>query len=139
MGACVAPREDADLAFRLADACGPVGRCEAAIVVHPVRAERWGVSLRQQRNVYYDALLYRKHPRRYRERIRRVPPWDHDAVVVLVGVASAHRGDAFAACEFIMDYLKTRAPIWKKETAATASHWVESRDSDTESAARWSA
>ncbi|MCP5320362.1 MAG: molybdopterin synthase catalytic subunit MoaE [Pseudomonadales bacterium] len=69
-------------------------------------------------------------------RVGRLVPADQ---IVLVGVASAHRGDAFAACEFIMDYLKTRAPIWKKETAATASHWVESRDSDTESAARWSA
>lgn len=54
--------------------------------------------------------------------------------IVLVAVASAHRGDAFAACEFIMDYLKTQAPFWKKEAAG----WVEARASDDAAAARWS-
>jgi len=53
--------------------------------------------------------------------------------IVLVAVASAHRGDAFAACEFIMDFLKTRAPFWKKEAAG----WVEARASDDEAAERW--
>lgn len=53
--------------------------------------------------------------------------------IVMVAVASAHRGDAFAACEFIMDYLKTRAPFWKKEAAG----WVEARASDDEAAGRW--
>jgi molybdopterin synthase catalytic subunit len=55
--------------------------------------------------------------------------------IVLVVVASAHRGDAFAACEFIMDYLKTQAPFWKKEAAG----WVEARISDDEAAKRWHA
>jgi molybdopterin synthase catalytic subunit len=59
--------------------------------------------------------------------------------IVLVGVTGAHRGEAFAACEFIMDYLKTRAPFWKKETTAAGSRWVEARDSDDEAAARWQA
>lgn len=76
-------REDSDLQFRL-EAVGVVGRCDAAIVLHPVRPERWGVSLRQQKNVFYDALLYRKHPRAYRERVHPVPPWDYFAVVALV-------------------------------------------------------
>ena len=53
--------------------------------------------------------------------------------IVLVVVASAHRGDAFAACEFIMDYLKTQAPFWKKEAAG----WVEARASDDKAAERW--
>lgn len=53
--------------------------------------------------------------------------------IVLVAVASAHRGDAFAACEFIMDYLKTQAPFWKKEAAG----WVEARASDDKAAERW--
>lgn len=57
--------------------------------------------------------------------------------VVLVAVASAHRGLAFAACEFIMDYLKTRAPFWKKEETPEGSRWVEARTSDEEAAARW--
>ena len=53
--------------------------------------------------------------------------------IVLVVVASAHRGDAFAACEYIMDYLKTQAPFWKKEAAG----WVEARASDDKAAERW--
>jgi molybdopterin synthase catalytic subunit len=57
--------------------------------------------------------------------------------IVLVAVASAHRGDAFAACEFIMDYLKTQAPFWKKEHHARGASWVEARGSDDEAAERW--
>lgn len=57
--------------------------------------------------------------------------------IVFVGVCSAHRGDAFAACEFIMDFLKTQAPIWKKETADGTSAWVEQRSSDRDAASRW--
>jgi molybdopterin synthase catalytic subunit len=59
--------------------------------------------------------------------------------IVLVGVTSAHRGDAFAACEFIIDYLKTRAPFWKKEETADGARWVEARASDDDAAARWRA
>lgn len=57
--------------------------------------------------------------------------------IVYVGVASAHRLAAFEACEFIMDYLKTKAPFWKKERTSHATRWVESRDSDREAAERW--
>ena len=57
--------------------------------------------------------------------------------IVLVAVASAHRGDAFAACEFIMDYLKTRAPFWKKEHRAEGAQWVEAKRSDDAAADRW--
>jgi molybdopterin synthase catalytic subunit len=57
--------------------------------------------------------------------------------IVLVVVASAHRGDAFAACEFIMDYLKTRAPFWKKEHRAEGARWVEARSADDQAAERW--
>jgi molybdopterin synthase catalytic subunit len=57
--------------------------------------------------------------------------------IVLVAVASAHRGDAFAACEFIMDYLKTRAPFWKKEHRADGACWVDARSTDDAAAARW--
>jgi molybdopterin synthase catalytic subunit len=59
--------------------------------------------------------------------------------IVLVAVSSAHRGEAFAACEFIMDYLKTRAPFWKKEQTPEGARWVEARGSDDEAAARWEA
>jgi len=57
--------------------------------------------------------------------------------IVFVGVASAHRGDAFAACEFIMDYLKTRAPFWKKEDTPEGGRWVDAREADDSAAARW--
>lgn len=57
--------------------------------------------------------------------------------IVFVGVCSAHRSDAFAACEFIMDALKTSAPFWKKELSAEGNHWVEQKASDRERAAHW--
>jgi molybdopterin synthase catalytic subunit len=57
--------------------------------------------------------------------------------IVLVAVASAHRGDAFAACEFIMDYLKTQAPFWKKEQTGEGARWVEAKTSDDKAAERW--
>ncbi|MDO8959072.1 MAG: molybdopterin synthase catalytic subunit MoaE [Rhodocyclaceae bacterium] len=57
--------------------------------------------------------------------------------IVFVGVASAHRGDAFAACEFIMDYLKTQAPFWKKEETAEGARWVDARETDDLAARRW--
>lgn len=67
-------------------------------------------------------------------RVGRLVPGDR---IVLVGVASAHRGEAFHACEFIMDYLKTRAPFWKKEETAQGPRWVEARASDDVAAGRW--
>ena len=67
-------------------------------------------------------------------RVGELRPTDQ---IVLVAVTSAHRGDAFAACEFIMDYLKTRAPFWKKESTPQGTHWVEARDSDDQAAGRW--
>lgn len=57
--------------------------------------------------------------------------------IVLVAVSSMHRGDAFAACEFIMDFLKTRAPFWKKEKTPDGDRWVDARQSDDAAAARW--
>lgn len=57
--------------------------------------------------------------------------------IVLVVAASAHRGDAFAACSFIMDYLKTRAPFWKKEQIGDGERWVDARVSDDAAAGRW--
>jgi molybdopterin synthase catalytic subunit len=69
--------------------------------------------------------------------IHRVGTLEPTDQIVLVVVASAHRGDAFAACEFLMDYLKTRAPFWKKEETPAGSRWVEARASDDAVAARW--
>jgi molybdopterin synthase catalytic subunit len=67
-------------------------------------------------------------------RIGRLLPGDR---IVLVGVAAAHRGEAFSACEFIMDYLKTRAPFWKREETPQGARWVDAREGDESAAARW--
>ncbi|MBN7798831.1 molybdenum cofactor biosynthesis protein MoaE [Parahaliea mediterranea] len=61
------------------------------------------------------------------------------AQIVWVGASATHRGDAFAGCEFVMDYLKTRAPFWKKEYGDFGERWVCARDSDEARAARWQA
>ena len=71
--------------------------------------------------------------------IHRVGPLKPCDQIVLVAVTSAHRGEAFAACEFIMDYLKTRAPFWKRETTPDGARWVDARESDDSAAARWGA
>ena len=57
--------------------------------------------------------------------------------IVLVAVTSAHRGESFQACEFLMDYLKTQAPFWKKEATAQGARWVDARVSDDVALARW--
>ena len=76
----------------------------------------------------YDALVI--------HRVGRLLPLDQIVVVV---VTSAHRGDAFSACEFLMDYLKTQAPFWKKEDTSKGARWVDARESDDAAAARWKA
>lgn len=80
----------------------------------------------KQRFPIYDALVI--------HRVGALAPQDQ---IVLVVVTSAHRGDAFDACRFLMDYLKTRAPFWKKEATPDGERWVEARASDDEAAARW--
>lgn len=67
-------------------------------------------------------------------RIGRMLPGER---IVFVAVASPHRGEAFAACEFIMDYLKTRAPFWKREETPEGARWVDARESDDTAAERW--
>lgn len=79
--------------------------------------ERWPI---------YDAVII--------HRVGELAPTDQ---IVLVAVSSAHRGDAFAACAFIMDYLKTQAPFWKKERTPEGERWVDARASDDDAAARW--
>jgi len=75
---------------------------------------------------FYDALVI--------HRIGTLKPLDQ---IVLVVVTGAHRGEVFAACEFIMDYLKTEAPFWKKEQTDTGERWVEARSSDDDARQRW--
>ncbi len=69
--------------------------------------------------------------------IHRVGPLLPEDQIVLVAVTSAHRGEAFAACEFIMDYLKTAAPFWKKEDTSEGARWVDARVTDEAAMARW--
>jgi molybdopterin synthase catalytic subunit len=76
----------------------------------------------------FDALVI--------HRIGTLHPQDQIVLVVTLG---AHRGEAFAACEFIMDYLKTQAPFWKKEATPQGERWVEARASDDHAAAKWTA
>lgn len=69
--------------------------------------------------------------------IHRIGYLPAGAPIVLVAVASSHRDAAFAAASFLMDYLKTRAPFWKKEWVDGVPHWVEAKDSDVAAAERW--
>lgn len=80
--------------------------------------ERWDI---------YDALVV--------HRVGTLKPLEQ---IVLVVVTSAHRGESFKACEFLMDYLKTRAPFWKKEVTPEGARWVDARASDDAAAERWS-
>jgi molybdopterin synthase catalytic subunit len=74
----------------------------------------------------FDALVI--------HRVGDLKPTDQ---IVLVAVTGAHRGEAFAACEFIMDFLKTRAPFWKREQTPSGARWVDARESDEQAAERW--
>ncbi|MEZ9359614.1 molybdopterin synthase catalytic subunit MoaE [Vibrio cyclitrophicus] len=69
--------------------------------------------------------------------IHRVGDLDIGDQIVYVGVSSTHRDAAFEACEFVMDFLKTKAPFWKKERTTETTRWVDSRDSDAKAAERW--
>ena len=69
--------------------------------------------------------------------IHRVGPLNIEDQIVLTAVTSAHRGEAFAACEYVMDYLKTLAPFWKKEDTPEGSRWVDARLSDDEALKKW--
>ena len=84
------------------------------------------VSQAQSRWNIFDALII--------HRVGTLQPTDQ---IVLVAVSGAHRGEAFKACEFIMDYLKTEAPFWKKEVTSTGERWVDARLTDDDARERW--
>jgi glycosyltransferase involved in cell wall biosynthesis len=87
-------REDSDLFFSLLEHNAKVTHVPQAIVVHPVRPAPWGVSLRQQRKILFDALLYKKHPKLYRSKIRSSPPWHYYGICcsLLSGLVAAASG-----------------------------------------------
>jgi molybdopterin synthase catalytic subunit len=94
------------------------GMTEKALVAIVAEAkQRWNVA---------DVLVI--------HRVGELKPADQIVLVVVIG---AHRGEAFAACEFVIDYLKTRAPFWKKEETPKGVRWVEARTSDDDAAERW--
>jgi molybdopterin synthase catalytic subunit len=86
------------------------------------------VTQAQARWEFLDALV-----------IHRIGPLQPLDQIVLVAVTAAHRGEAFAACEFIMDYLKTEAPFWKKEQTPDGARWVDARSTDTAALGKWDA
>ena len=94
------------------------GMTEASLVAIIERA--------RARFAIYDCLIIHRYG--------QLMPCDQ---IVLVVVSSAHRGDAFAACEFVMDYLKTEAPFWKKEQTPQGARWVDARVSDDQALGRW--
>ena len=69
--------------------------------------------------------------------IHRIGHLESGVQIVLVMVASAHRGESFAACEFVMDYLKSQAPLWKKEITEDGDAWVDAKQADQDKAGRW--
>jgi molybdopterin synthase catalytic subunit len=94
------------------------GMTEKALEAIVIEAKgRWNI---------FDALVI--------HRVGRLLPTEQ---IVFVAVSGAHRGETFAACEFIMDYLKTRAPFWKREVTAEGARWVDARETDDTAAKRW--
>jgi molybdopterin synthase catalytic subunit len=115
---------------------GTVREVNAGASVHALTLEHYPGMTEKALTAIVDEA-YDRWPLINVEVVHRVGPLAPADVIVAVGVAAAHRGEAFAACEFIMDYLKTRAPFWKKETLPDGERWVEARASDSEAAARW--
>jgi GT2 family glycosyltransferase len=109
-------REDSDLQFRLMQAGARILHEPRAVVVHPVRPAPWGVSLRQQRKVMFDALLYKKHRKLYRERIRARPRWDYYAIV------AALFGGLLAALLSAYELAFLLAVVWVGFTATFCLH-----------------
>jgi GT2 family glycosyltransferase len=114
-------REDSDLHFRLLARGARIVVEPRAVVVHPVRPARWGVSVSQQRKVMFDALLFKKHPRLYRERIRAAPRWDYYLIVASMLLGPFH--PAFVA---LWALLVGRLAVHRlKGTTRSAAHVLE--------------
>jgi molybdopterin synthase catalytic subunit len=116
--------------------------------VGTVREMNSGLALRQMELEHYPGMTEKSLENIVQQAVQR---WEINDVVVihrigvlpvgaqivLVAVASKHRGTAFLACEFIMDFLKTDAPFWKKEVGENGAHWVDARDSDVSALKKW--
>jgi glycosyltransferase involved in cell wall biosynthesis len=123
-------REDSDLQFKILETGAGIGYAEDAVVVHPVRPARWGISLQQQKKVMFDALLFKNHPRLYRARIRNSPRWDYYAIVaaMLGAIASGLYGSLGLAAVLLglWGVLTARFCMQRlRGTAHTVSHVAE--------------
>jgi hypothetical protein len=110
-------REDSDLHFRLLDQGALVVRAPGAVVIHPVRPAAWGVSLKQQRKSCFEALLYAKHPDRYRRHIQACPPWGYYgmlAALLAVAVGLAFGPAWLAAAAAVVWLVLTGQFFWKR-------------------------
>jgi len=150
MGECVSVRHaDFDLSAEVAAlSAGDAGVGAVVTFVGTVRDLSGGQTVSRMELEHYpgmteaaiESMIDAAHQRfelraaRVVHRIGVLEPGDQ---IVLVAVSSAHRGQAFQACEFLMDYLKTQAPFWKKEGGATGSRWVDARASDDAALERW--
>ncbi|MEZ5555635.1 molybdenum cofactor biosynthesis protein MoaE [Haliea sp.] len=115
---------------------GNVRDMSAAGSVHALQLEHYpGMTERSLQAIASEATV--RWSLRAVHILHRVGRIEAGESIVWVGVCADHRGEAFAACEFIMDALKTRAPFWKKEHGAQDARWVEARDSDISRAERW--
>lgn len=141
--------EDFDLSAEVAQLrAGDTGVGAVAAFVGTVRDVSEGQGVQRMELEHYPGMTEKsiesmidEAQRRFRIRAARVihrvgalAPTDQ---IVMVAVTSAHRGDAFQACEFLMDYLKTQAPFWKKEHTPEGARWVDARSSDDAALARW--
>ena len=141
--------DDFDLSAEVAALrAGDAGVGAVAVFVGTVRDRNDGQGVSRMELEHYpgmtersiEAMIDEAHRRfdiraaRVIHRVGMLQPQDQ---IVYVGVSSAHRGEAFQACEFLMDYLKTQAPFWKKETTPEGARWVDARVSDDEALKRW--
>ena len=141
--------EDFDLGHEIASLrAGDGGVGAVCSFVGTVRDRNEGSNVRAMELEHYpgmteksiEAMIDAAHERfdiRAARVIHRVGPLLPCDQIVLVAVSSAHRGESFQACEFLMDYLKTEAPFWKKENTPAGSRWVDARVSDDAAMARW--
>jgi molybdopterin synthase catalytic subunit len=112
------------------DRNGPQGGIRAMELEHyPGMTERAIEAMIEQAHARFDIRGARV--------VHRIGVLQPGEQIVLVAVSSAHRGQAFQACEFLMDYLKTQAPFWKKETTPDGARWVDARVADDAALARW--
>jgi glycosyltransferase involved in cell wall biosynthesis len=123
-------RQDSDLYFRLLDSRATIVRAPRAIVIHPLPPAPWGVSLVQPRMIAFDALLYKKHPRRYREKIRATPRWDYYAIVaaLLLALGGLQAGVAAVAIPAAALWLGMTGALCARRlrgTSRSASHVAE--------------